>query len=300
MKYEFIETYRNDFSVVRMCSAFRVRESGYYRWRKKKKTARQEEDEKMLERIRRIHKESLEIYGPKRVQDTLKVEGVPCSISRIRRLMRENGLYSISRKRFNPYPKEDIETRYSENDLDRDFDVEEPNAVWCGDITYIKTIEGWVYLAMVLDLFNREVIGYAMSKKPNSQLTMRAMAIALTNRKPQGRVLFHSDRGCQYSSKAYLGYLEEHNLASSMSRGGNPYDNACAESFFATLKKEWVHHRKYRNLEHLDQSLFEYIELFYNRKRMHSRLDNLSPIEYYKRYKERKIEETSIFGTEIV
>jgi len=299
MKYEFIEAYRSDFTVVRMCRAFRVKESGYYRWRNKKKTLRQTEDEQLTKEIREIHTDSKETYGPKRVQDALLAKDIHCCLGRIRRLMRENGLYAISRKNFKVYPKEVVETRFSENALDRAFQVNEPNEVWCGDITYIKTGEGWVYLATVLDLFNREVVGYALSKKPNSQLTMRAMAIALTNRKPQGSVMFHSDRGCQYSSKAYHVYLEEHNLTSSMSRSGNPYDNACAESFFATLKKEWVHHRKYQNLDQLDRSLFEYIELFYNRKRMHSRLDNLSPTEYHKRHRERKIVQTSDLSTHI-
>jgi putative transposase len=167
MKYEFIEAYRSDFTVVRMCRAFRVKERGYYRWRNKK-----------------IHTDSNETYGPKRVQDALLAKDIHCCLGRIRRLMRENGLYAISRKNFKVYPKEVIETRFSENALDQAFQVNEPNEVWCGDITYIKTAEGWVYLATVLDLFNREVVGYALSKKPNSQLTMRAMAIALTNRKP--------------------------------------------------------------------------------------------------------------------
>lgn len=299
MKYEFMEEYRSEFTVVRMCKAFRVKESGYYRWRNKKKTARQIEDEALTEVIKAIHIESKETYGPKRIQDELIKINITCCLGRIRRLMRENGLYCISRKRFTPYPKEDIEKRYSENALDRSFNVNEPDKVYCGDITYVKTVEGWVYIAVVIDLFNREVIGYALSKKPNSQLTMRAMAIALTNRKPQESLLFHSDRGCQYSSKAYHHYLEEHQIKSSMSRGGNPYDNACAESFFATLKKEWVHHLKYQNLEHLERSLFEYIDLFYNRKRMHSRLDKCSPAEYYKNYKVGKIVQTNDLGMHI-
>jgi putative transposase len=289
MKYEFIDEYRSEFTVVRMCKAFRVKESGYYRWRNKKKTDRQTEDEALTKVIREVHQESKRTYGPKRIQEALLVKKITCCLGRIRRLMRESGLYCISRKKSTPYPKETIEKRFSENVLDRVFNVNEPDEVWCGDITYVKTVEGWVYIATVIDLFNREVVGYALSKKPNSQLTMRAMAIALTHRKPQGSLLFHSDRGCQYSSKSYHHYLEEHQITSSMSRGGNPYDNACAESFFATLKKEWVHHRKYQNLEHLERSLFEYIDLFYNRKRLHSRLENLSPVAYYKRHKDRKI-----------
>jgi len=198
--------------------------------------------------------------------------------------MKENGIYSITRYKHRPYPKQNIETRYKENVIDREFNPKKPNEVWCGDITYVKTSAGWVYLAAVIDLFNREVIGYSLSKRPNSELTMRAMANALVSRKPSERLVFHSDRGCQYSSKTYLDYLEEHNIESSMSRKGNPYDNACTESFFATLKKEWIYHRRYQDQKDLDDSLFEYIELFYNRKRLHSSLDNLTPKEYYHKY----------------
>ena len=285
MKYEFIEELRSEFTVVRMCKAFRVNESGYYHWTKKKKTVRQVEDETLIKVIKVIHYENKETYGPKRIQDELIKINITCSSGRIRRLMRENGLYCISRKKFILYPKEDLDKKYSENVLDRHFDVNEPDIVYCGDITYVKTDEGWIYIAVVIDLFNREVIGYALSKKPNSQLTMSALANALSRRKPEGKVIFHSDRGCQYSSKTFHLYLEQHQIQSSMSRAGNPYDNACAESFFATLKKEWVHHHKYKDMKHLERSLFEYIDLFYNHKRIHSRLDNLSPAEYYKKYK---------------
>ena len=142
---------------------------------------------------------------------------------------RENGIYSITKYKQRPYPKENVETRYTENILDREFNVHAPNQVWCGDITYIRTAAGWAYLAAVIDLFNREVVGYSLSRKANSELTKRALANALSDRLPANKVMFHSDRGCQYSSKAYLKYLEEHNLESSMSRKGNPYDNACTE-----------------------------------------------------------------------
>lgn len=261
MKYEFMETYRSRFAVIRMCKALKINESGYFRWRKRGKTDREQEDERLVPLIRQIHEESKRIYGPTKIKSSLLSKGVECSLGRIRRLMRENGIYSI--------------TRYKHK----------PNQVWCGNITYIRTGEGWVYLAVVIDLFNREIVGYSSSKKPNTELVMRAMSNALVNRKPSNSLLFHSDRGCQYSSKRYLNYLEEHNIESSMSRKGNPYDNACTESFFATLKKEWIYHRKYKTKADLDNSLFEYIELFYNRKRLHSSLENMTPKEYYHRYK---------------
>lgn len=285
MKYEFIETHRSEFAVIRMCKALKVFESGYYRWKNQVKSKRQLDDESFVKEIRKIHIESKETYGPTRIKQTLENQDIQCPIGRVRRLMRENGIYSITRYKHRPYPKEIVETRYSENVVARDFSVKEPNKVWCGDITYIKTQAGWVYLAAVIDLFNREVVGYSLSKKPNSELTKRAMANALINRKPTESLVFHSDRGCQYSSKAYLSYLEEHNIESSMSRKGNPFDNACTESFFATLKKEWIYHRRYKDQAHLDDSLFEYIELFYNRKRLHSSLANMTPKEYYHKYR---------------
>lgn len=285
MKYEFMETYRSRFAVIRMCKALKINESGYFRWRKRGKTDRELEDERLVPLIRQIHEESKRIYGPTKIKSSLLAKGVECSLGRIRRLMRENGIYSITRYKHKPYPKEKVETRYNENILKRRFKVDKPNQVWCGDITYIRTGEGWVYLAIVIDLFNREIVGYSTSKKPNTELVMRAMSNALVNRKPSKSLLFHSDRGCQYSSKRYLNYLEEHNIESSMSRKGNPYDNACTESFFATLKKEWIYHRRYKTKADLNNSLFEYIELFYNRKRLHSSLENMTPKEYYHRYK---------------
>jgi len=288
MKYEFIEAYRSEFKVVRMCKALKVFESGYYRWKNRPKGKRESEDEILVQEIRQIFLEGKEVYGPLKIQQKLLDKDIHTSVCRVRRLMRENGIYAISRQKQRPYPKEEVETRFSENLLNQDFSVEKPNAVWVGDITYIKTNAYWIYLAIVLDLYNREVIGYSVSRKPNSELTRRAMANALSDRKPDGGVVFHSDRGCQYSSKAYLGYLAEHGLESSMSRTGNPFDNACAESFFATLKKEWVFHKRYRDIEHAEASLFEYIELFYNRKRLHSALAYKSPKEYHHMYLSRQ------------
>lgn len=285
MKYEFMDNHRSEFAVKRMCKALSVYESGYYRWKNRKKTSRETEDERLVLVIREVHEASKKTYGAGRVRVALEEKGIISSIGRIRRLMRENGIYSITRYKHRPYPKEKVETRYTDNVINREFQVGKPDKAWCGDITYIRTETGWVYLAAVIDLFNREVVGYSISKKPNTELTKRAMANALSNRKPEEGLIFHCDRGCQYSSKGYLEYLETYGIISSMSRKGNPYDNACMESFFATLKKEWVYHRRYRDMEQLDNSLFEYIELFYNRKRLHSSIANRTPKEYYRMYK---------------
>lgn len=286
MKYEFMETHRSDHAVVTMCKALGVYESGYYRWKNKKKSEREVEDERLTLIIREIHEGSKETYGAGRIKSALVLRDIHCGESRIRRLMKENGIYSVMKRRYRPFSKkETIEMRYTDNLLNREFSVLEPNKAWCGDITYIKTATGWAYLAVVIDLFNREVIGYSISKKANTELTKRAMANALSSRRPSGKVMFHCDRGTQYSSKSYQEYLDQHHVESSMSRKGNPFDNACVESFFATLKKEWVFHRSYQNIEQLKSSLFEYIELFYNRKRMHSSIANCTPHEYYLMYK---------------
>lgn len=287
MKYEFVETYRSEFTVIRMCKALRVHVSGYYTWRNKGKSSRIIEDEMLTLMIRRIHNESRLTYGATRIKAVLEKEGQIVSLGRIRRLMRENGIYCVTKYKHKPYPKEKVEVRYNDNVLGREFEAKVPNKVWCGDITYIKTKTGWVYLAVVIDLFNREIVGYSISKKANTELVTRAMAKALINRRPSQRLLFHSDRGVQYSSKTYLEYLNNHKITSSMSRKGNPYDNACTESFFATLKKEWIYVRKYEGESDLGNSLFEYIELFYNRKRLHTKLGNISPYEYYKNYKNK-------------
>lgn len=288
MKYEFIETHRSEFAVIRMCKVLKVFESGFYRWQKRGKSKRETEDDYLVSLIREIFEEGNQVFGPAKIQQKLSDRNVRTSVSRVRRLMRENGLYAISRRKQRPYPKAEEEARFSENLVNQAFSVEKPNEVWVGDITYIRTEAYWVYLAIVLDLFNREVIGYSISRKPNSELTRRAMANALSERNPDGKVIFHSDRGCQYSSRAYQNYLEEHGLSSSMSRTGNPFDNACAESFFATLKKEWVYHRRYRDISHVEGSMFEYIDLFYNRKRPHATLAYKTPKEYYHIHKNRQ------------
>lgn len=200
MKYEFIDTHRSEFTVIRMCKAMKLYESGYYRWRNRIKTVREIEDANLVPVIRKIHEESKFTYAPKRIKAQLERCGIQFSIGRIRRLMRENGIYSITRYKHRPYPKEKVETRYNDNIVGREFITKKPNKVWCGDITYIKTAAGWVYLAAVIDVFNREVVGYSLSKKANTELTKRALASALMNRRPAGKLIFHSDRGCQYSS----------------------------------------------------------------------------------------------------
>ena len=194
--------------------------------------------------------------------------------------MRENGLYSVVVKKFKPYKPGKSDGMYAQNLLQRNFTPVGLNQYWCGDITYIRTNLGWVYLAVVLDLFNKEVIGYSISKNIDTELVKDALGNAVANRGKHGNLVFHSDRGTQYSSRGYRTMLNELKIEPSMSAPGCPYDNAAMESFFASLKKELVHHRTYADIDEVKEDLFKYIELFYNRKRLHSSLGYLTPVAY--------------------
>lgn len=284
MKYEFIQRHRSEWRVSRMCRALGTSEAGYYAWIKRPPSRRSQEDLKLLEAMRIIHEESHRTYGADRMQTALARLGMTCGLGRIRRLMRENGLYTVHGTKHKPYPKGTAETPSQENIVDRQFQPDRPNATWVGDITYVRSDEGWGYLATVIDLFHKEIVGYAMSRKPGADLVARAMRQAILRREPDSGLIFHSDQGIQYRSVKYRSLLEENGIRQSMSRKGCPYDNAPAESFFATLRKEWLNFKRYATFEAAETSLFEYIEIFYNRKRMHTSLGNLSPVQYLEQY----------------
>jgi putative transposase len=284
MKYEFIMNHRSQHRVKKMCRVLKVNESGYYRWKRRKPSQRELEEAQLVAVMREIHEAHKHTLGATRMQRELAKKGLACGLNKIRRLMRSNAMYTVYKCKYRPYPKEAIETTYSENLINQQFDVAEPNRCWAGDITYIRSEQGWVYLAAVLDLFNREAIGYAISRKADSELTKRALEQALLNRRRPKGLIFHSDRGTQYSSHAFQKYLVANGLTSSMSRKGTPYDNACCESFFATIKKEWIYWKKFANEAAVESGAFAYIDLFYNRKRMHSTLGYLSPYQYMKNF----------------
>lgn len=284
MKYEFIDSHRSEYRVSKMCKVLAVSSSGYYAWKRRAPRPKELEDLKILRVMMEIHEQNYHTYGGVKMKHCLEQKGWYISLGRIYRLMRQNGIYTVHKYKHRPVTKEPIERLYKENLLNREFKASQPDRVWVGDITYIRTRAGWVYLAVVLDLFNKEIVGWALSRRPDTELTIRAMTHALVRRKKPKGVLFHSDRGCQYSSKRYQRYLEEHHISGSMSRKGNPFDNACCESFFATLKKEWIYFKRYAGLEGAEASVFEYIEVFYNRKRMHSSLGYLSPKQFLANY----------------
>jgi len=284
MKYEFIDANRTEHRVSKMCKVLSVSVSGYFAWKRRVPKAREQEELKIIRIMMDIHEKNHMTYGGVKMQRALGGKGFHIGLGRVFRMMRQNGIYTVHRYKHRPKTKEQTESIYQDNVLNREFKVDEPNKVWVRDITYIKAREGWVYLAVVLDLFNKEVVGWSMARNADTELVTRAMAHALVRRNFPERVLFHSDRGCQYSSKRYQKYLTENQIESSMSRKGNPFDNACCESFFATLKKEWVYFKRYADLRGAESSIFEYIEIFYNRKRMHSSLGYLSPKQFLTNY----------------
>jgi transposase InsO family protein len=265
-----------------MCEALRVKQCQYYQWIRQRanREKRKIRGMRLVEVIRRIFHENREVYGCRKMKIALQAEGICISEWKIRRIMRENGLYPQTKKKWKPYKKAKSEGFYSENKVKRHFLPNRFNAIWAGDITYIPTNLGWVYLAAVLDMKNKEVIGYEVSRNIDSELCKRALSNALALRGKHEGLIFHSDRGSQYSSRAYKRMLQENGIEGSMSVPGCPYDNSCVESFFATLKKELIFRRQYATIEEVKTDLYRYIELFYNRKRLHSTLGYMSPVAY--------------------
>lgn len=287
MKYEAIDEHRRQFSVRKMCSALGVKESNYYRWRSVQKQQQETcwREKLLVMKTEALFSESRRTYGYRKMQRALAQSGTVISVYWVRKMMRENGFYPETCTRYRPYHNGKQAGQYSPNLLNQNFRTEKPDKVWVGDITYIKTTLGWVYLAAVIDLYNREVIGYAVSKQIDTEHAKRALGNAIRGRENLSGLVFHSDRGCQYSSQGYRQMLEQYGITSSMSRPGCPYDNSCMESFFATLKKECIYRRQYVTIEEVKRDIFSYVELFYNRKRMHSVLNYLSPVAYRRKHR---------------
>ena len=264
-----------------MCRVLEVSRSGYYAWRGRAPSVTAERQVALTEQIRQVHAASRKIYGAPRVHRELRQAGVRCARGTVAKLMRKAAIRSKMQRRF---VVRTTDSRHGHplaaNCLNRQFQRSQPNQAWVADITYIPTGEGWLYLAAVLDLCSRKIVGWASGDSLAAELCCRALRMALVHRRPQQAVLHHSDRGVQYACDEYQQLLSQHGLDRSMSRTGNCYDNAVMESFFGTLKTELVHHETYPTRAAAQQSLFEYIEVFYNRKRLHSTLDYVSPADY--------------------
>ena len=282
MKYEAIHRLTSEHSVRKMCIVLRVKERGYYQWRKQeaRRNLKREAGLGLVKDVERVFKESKEVYGSRKIHRQLTNEGLAVSEWKVRQIMSQNGFYSVVKKKYRAYSHKKTSGRFADDILKQKFKVKEPNKVWVSDITYIKTTIGWYYLACVMDLYNREVIGYSTSKNIDTELVKRAIGNAIAKYPNVEGTIFHSDRGSQYVGAGFKNILNDNGMIQSMSRGGCPFDNSCIESFFACLKKECIYRREYLNPSEVDMDLFRYIELFYNRKRMHSYLNYMSPISY--------------------
>ena len=282
MKYACIEKNKEEFDVVMMCGVLEVARSGYYAWRKRGPSARAQANVELVKQIAAVHRESRGTYGSPRVHVELRAQGVACGKNRVARLMKEKEIRAKQKRRFVVTTDSGHGRPVASNHLGRKFEVQTPNTVWAGDITYIPTSQGWLYLAVVLDLASRRVVGWSMGETLESRLATGALKMALAQRRPARGLLMHSDRGSQYASLEYQELLEENGHRCSMSRKGNCWDNAVVESFFATLKTELIAGQRFRSRADARAAVFEYIEVWYNRKRRHSTLGYLSPAAYEK------------------
>lgn len=286
MKFEMVETLSSQgIDVSLLCRVLELSRSGYYDWLKSPESERKRQNEILLQEIREIHGKSRGIYGVPRVKEKLKDRGHRCGKARIARLMRQEGLTGAAAKKFK------VMTTDSNHDLpiaERIFQTEKaaeqvtrPNQFWASDITYVATEEGWLYLAIFLDLFTRKIVGFSMNDHLRTELVLNALEMALGRQKLSDEGLVgHSDRGCQYASEAYRQRLDDLGITASMSRRANCYDNAFAESFFHTLKVELVHRRNFKTRKEAMTAIFEFIEVWYNRERLHSSLGYRTPVEY--------------------
>jgi transposase InsO family protein len=285
VRFAFVRDHSAEFPVGLLCAALGVSRGGYYAWRSRPAGPAAARRERLVAEIRAAHAEARSVYGSPRVHRELAARGVACCENTVARLMRRHGIRSAAVRRFTPRTTDSRHGRpVARNVLAREFHPERPDAAWAADITYIPTAEGWTYLAAVIDLFSRKVVGWATADHLRSELPLEALRMALAHRRPTGELLHHSDRGSQYAGDAYQALLAEHEIEPSMSRPGNCWDNAVMESFFGTLKRELVHRESYADQEGARRSLFEYIEVFYNRRRRHSTLGYRSPTEFEARF----------------
>jgi putative transposase len=280
MKYQFIVEHRETHSVEKMARTLGVSRSGYYRWVGKPRSERNRRDEKLLVVISSIQKKAKRRYGCPRVTEGLKRRGHHVGHNHVARLMRENGLQARRRRRYRSTTNSDHALPVAENLLNRRFDITEPNVAWVTDITYCATAEGWLYLSVIMDVASRKIVGWSLDRRMKAQLVIDALMMAIMHRRPPKGIIFHSDRGSQYCSRKVRRRVNRYGFIQSMSRKGNCWDNAPAESFFKTLKNELWGHRAFRTREIARLAIFEYIEVFYNRQRLHSSLGYLTPIEF--------------------
>lgn len=284
MKFRFIRRHVGQYPVTVMCRVLGVSRSGYYAWRRRPESRRSREDRRLQAKIRTIHRKNHRVYGSPRIHRELRSQGIRCGRKRVARLMREAGLRARQKRRFKATTDSKHSHPVAANLLEQQFEVVKPDTVWLGDITYIWTREGWLYLAAVMDLASRRIVGWAMGNRITSDLTLNALNMAIRQRRPSPGLIHHTDRGSQYACKAYRTALDSHGIVASMSRRGNCYDNAPMESFFHSLKVELIYGRRFRTRGEAQSAIFRYIEVFYNRQRLHSSLGYQSPSRWEQRH----------------
>jgi putative transposase len=280
MKYQFIAEYQQEYPITTMCRVLEVSVSGYYAWRKRAPSQHSREDAQLAEKVKTAFQDNRCVYGSPRVHAELRAQGLHCARKRVARLMREQGLFAQRPRHRTVTTKSEPGAQVAPNLLQRDFSADEPNSKWVADTTYIWTAEGWLYLAVVLDLFSRMVVGWSMAAIQDATLVVQALHMAITRRRPQAGLLHHSDRGSTYTSESYQALLQQEGMQASMSRTADCYDNAAMESFFHRFKGECSDCQSFQTRAQARSITFDYIECFYNRTRRHSTLHYMSPLAY--------------------
>ena len=280
MKYQFIAEQSHQHAITLLCQALEVSISGYYGWRSRSVSQHSREDARLSAEIQQIFLDHRQLYGSPRIHAVLKARGFHCSRKRVVRLMQQLGLCAQLKKRRKPTTKSDPRARFAPNRLGRDFEASQPNSKWVTDTKAVETAEGWLFLAVILDLFSRMVVGWAMAAIEDGELVSLALRMAVARRHPEAGLLHHSDRGSEFTCDRYQTALRELDIEVSMSRTANCWDNAAMESFFATLTKECTDRTRFQSRQQARSTIFEYLECFYNPIRLHSTLQYRSPIAF--------------------
>lgn len=280
MRFAFIVEYRQHYPITLLCKALDVSVSGYYAWCQREVSEHQREDARLSAEIQQIFLEHRQVYGSPRIHAVLKARGIQCSRKRVVRLMQQLGLSAGHKRSRKPTTKSDPRARCAPNRLNREFAASEPNSKWVTDTKAVETAEGWLYLAVIIDLFSRMVVGWSMAATEDEQLVELALRMAVVKRHPPAGLLHHSDRGSEFTSDRYLALLASLGIEVSMSRTANCYDNAAMESFFASLTKECTDRRHFKTRQEARSAIFEYLECFYNPVRLHSTLQYVSPLAF--------------------
>jgi putative transposase len=285
--FPFIAESSQQYPISALCKTLEVSESGYYAWRSRKASHHSREDARLSAEIQQIFLDHRQVYGSPRIQAVLKARGIYCSRKRVVRLMQQLGLCAQFKKRRKPTTKSDPQARFALNRLERNFEASQPNSKWVTDTKAVETMEGWLFVAAILDLFSRMVVGWAMGPKEDGELVELALRMAVARRRPEAGLLHHSDRGSEFTCDRYQTALRELGIEVSMSRTANCWDNAAMESFFATLAKECTDRIHWQTRQQARSAIFEYLECFYNPIRLHSTLQYCSPLAFERAYQEK-------------